>query len=67
MLALSRSLKRCLARCTFHETVQPQPEPENSFATNRHARITRKILSRNKLDGEPQTNHSVRRAIRAPS
>jgi hypothetical protein len=30
-------------------------------------KITRKVLSRNKLDGESEINHSVLRAIGAPS
>jgi len=42
----------------------PQPAIEKLPERNRHARFTQKILSRNKLDGESNSNYSAALTVR---
>jgi hypothetical protein len=67
VVILSCSLKRCLARRTVFRTARPQPAIEKLPELNRHAQVTQKILSRNKLKGERKVNHLLSRALGAPS
>jgi hypothetical protein len=52
---------------THRQAMPPQPEIEKLPAQNRHAQQLRKILSRNKLDGEPKHKSPLSRALGAPS